>query len=391
MLGAKRLAFALLAALHFGIQARTARAEAPNPHATPVYVLSLSTDDVDDQADALTLALQSLVREAQGWSLLESPQGFQTLALALKCPPKPDTVCLQRIADQLHADHYVWGRAAHKKGVPEISAELHLWSRSTGDAEVTTSFSDNLKDANDPSLRKVASRAFGMLTGSGASGTLIVHAGSGSGSVLVDGMVKGNLRSGLARVGVGEGAHKIAVHVSGFDAKEQDATVAAGAEQDVSFSLEPASPTFHEAPDSTAQSFPVRKVLGYSAIVIGGGLLVGAGIGTYLWIKDSDQSNTDRQKIPSSVPNVCADESSTWASYARDACALSKDAEKVSIAAWALGISGAVMAGVGIVLVATDHHSSGDGHEASVTHAPGFEVLPVVGPKGGSMTVRVTF
>ena len=84
-------------------------------------MLSLWTDDADDQADALTQALRSRVRQAQGWSLLETPQSFETLAIALKCPPKPDAPCLQRIGDQLHADHYVWGTMARKKGRPARS------------------------------------------------------------------------------------------------------------------------------------------------------------------------------------------------------------------------------------------------------------------------------
>ena len=79
---------------------RTARAEAPSAKALPVYVLTISTEDSDDQADALTQSMRSRVRQAQGWSLLETPQSFETLAIALKCPPKPDQPCLQRIADQ---------------------------------------------------------------------------------------------------------------------------------------------------------------------------------------------------------------------------------------------------------------------------------------------------
>ncbi|HEY8089040.1 MAG TPA: hypothetical protein VIF09_14370, partial [Polyangiaceae bacterium] len=142
-----RLALALLAATAAGAVSHPAHAEPPSAKATPVYVLSLWTDDADDQADALTQALRSRVRQAQGWSLLETPQSFETLAIALKCPSKPDAPCLQRIGDQLHADHYVWGTMAHKKGAGEVTADVHLWSRGKGDAETNESFTDNLKDA----------------------------------------------------------------------------------------------------------------------------------------------------------------------------------------------------------------------------------------------------
>ncbi|MGD0524874.1 MAG: hypothetical protein ABSE49_07015, partial [Polyangiaceae bacterium] len=109
MTRAARVAFGLIAAAAAMGSVGTAHAEPPNARATPVYVLSIWTDDADDQADALTQALRSRVRQAQGWSLLETSQSFETLSIALKCPPKPDAACLQRIGDQLHADHYVWG------------------------------------------------------------------------------------------------------------------------------------------------------------------------------------------------------------------------------------------------------------------------------------------
>ena len=161
---------ALLAAAALGAASRPAHAEPPSAKATPVYVLSLWTDDADDQADALTQALRSRVRQAQGWSLLETPQSFETLAIALKCPPKPDAPCLQRIADQLHADHYVWGTMARKKGAGEVTADVHLWSRGKGDADANETYTDNLKDASDESLRQIAARLFGKLTGGAPPG-----------------------------------------------------------------------------------------------------------------------------------------------------------------------------------------------------------------------------
>jgi hypothetical protein len=414
-----RLGAVLLASLACGSVTGTARAEAPNQRATPVYVLSLSTDDVDDQAEALTLALRSRVREVQGWSLLESLQSFDTLALALKCPAKPDAACLQHVADQIHADHYVWGKVAHKRGAPEITAELHLWSRAKGDSQISASFGDNVKDASDPSIRQVASRAFGKLVGSDANGTLVVHAGTGSGTVFVDGTARGRLHEGVGRFDVAEGTHRIAVRVAGFDAEPQAANVTAGTEQEVSFTLtqEPPSSSSASSPsrasissssssssssassasssrstetaEVTGQS-PVKKVLGYSAVIVGGGLLVGAGVGAALWIVDSNKSSDDRQHVPASVTNVCGTASGNWASYAADACNASQDATQVSTAAWIMGISGAVIGGFGLILLATDHSSP-----PTTTHdarpAPRFDVLPIVGTRGGALNVRVTF
>src|SRR5258708_35958648 len=100
---------ALLCAFASALVASPLRAEPPNAKATPAYVLSIWTDEADDQADALTQAIRAQVRQAAEWSLLETTQSFETLAIALKCPSRPDPPCLLRIGDHLKADHYVWG------------------------------------------------------------------------------------------------------------------------------------------------------------------------------------------------------------------------------------------------------------------------------------------
>ena len=71
-----------------------------------------------------------------------------TLSLALRCPPTPNQSCLDRIGDQLHADHYVWGTMAKEKA-GEVSAELRLWSRGKPQVEASEMYSDNLKDPGD--------------------------------------------------------------------------------------------------------------------------------------------------------------------------------------------------------------------------------------------------
>jgi len=52
---------------------RTAQAEPSTAaHSLPVAVLSLDSDDAEEQADALTGALRSRIRKSQGWSLIET-------------------------------------------------------------------------------------------------------------------------------------------------------------------------------------------------------------------------------------------------------------------------------------------------------------------------------
>ncbi|HEY6463702.1 MAG TPA: PEGA domain-containing protein [Polyangiaceae bacterium] len=382
------LGVALLAALALGTAARTARAEPPNAKATPVYVLSLWTDDSDDQADALTQALRSRVRQAQGWSLLETPQSFETLSIALKCPAKPDPPCLQRIADQLHADHYMWGTMARKKGAGEVSADLHLWSRGKGDNEATEVYSDNLKDASDESLRQIAAQVFAKVTGGSVAGTLVVHAGSGGGTVLVDGTEKATLTNGVARVDLPGGSHTVTVRVQGFDASTQQASVPAGQEQEMTFSLTQAS----AAPEPAAHgTFPTRKVVAYGAIVVGAGLLVGSGVETAAWINDSNTSKSDRANVNPSINDVCASEINA---SAVDACKRSKDAVTVSTLGWVFGGAGLALVGTGIVLLVTGHGSGDSGHDAGTTarsNKPQVDVLPMVGTRSGVVDLRVTF
>jgi len=367
---------------------RAAHAEAPGAKAQPVYVLTLSTEDSDDQADALTQTLRSRVRQSQGWSLQETSQSFDTLAIALKCPPKPDAGCLQRIADQLKADHFVWGTVS-KGAAGNVKADVHLWSRGKADVEATNVYSDNLKDPADESLRTIATTLFGTLTGAGTGGTVVVHAGNGGGDVTIDGSPKGTLDGGVAKVDVPLGRHSIAVRVPGFDAPAQTTTVAVGAEQDLTFALTASATPPSEG--GTRSAFPMRKVLEYGAIVVGGGLLIVSGVETAQWINDSNQSNTDRQQVSATYTDVCAYQINH---YAQDACSKSKDAQTVSTLGWVFGGLGAAVLATGIVLLVTDHDSSTDtgaGSAAKLVQKPKLDVLPAVGPQGGSVNLSVTF
>jgi hypothetical protein len=388
MIRATRYAAALFAASALCAAPRPVFAEPPNARATPVYVLSVWTDDADDQADALTLALRSRVRQAQGWSLAETSQSFETLSIALRCPPRPDAGCLQRIGDQLHADHYVWGTLArHRQG--EVTADLHLWSRGKGDAEATEAYSDNLKDASDESLKGIAARLFGKLSGTGAAATLLVHAGTGGGAVLVDGAERGVLQGGSARIDLPAGAHTVAVRVAGFEPTSQQADLAAGSEQDLTFALTPRPPP--PSPEAEGRpGFPVRKVLGYATITAGVGLLVAGGIEGLNWLSDKNASDSDRANVPRSVTDVCVDQVNT---YAQDACKKSKDATNASTLGWIFAGSGVVVTAVGVWLVLGDHGASATPHDTAprASARPRLDVLPSVGPRAGSVDLRVTF
>jgi hypothetical protein len=382
------VALAMLAACA-GSYERPARAESPNSRAVPIYVLQVLTDDSDDQAEALTQAIRARARQARGWSLAETPQSLETLAIALKCPPKPDAPCLQRIGDQLRADHYIWGMMAKKKP-GEVTAAMHLWNRGKPEGDVTESYGENLKDPTEDGLRAVAARVFDGLTGAGsAGGTLVVHAGSAGGSVLVDGVAKGMLDDGVARVDVPEGAHSVSVRVPGFDAPALSIKIKAGAEQELSFALAASSEASAPATESTESRVPTREILGYIGLGIGVAFLTGATIEGLDWLSDKNASDNDRKSIPSTVTDVCTNPTP---GIEQDACNRSKDASTRSTLGWIFLGAGAVFAGTGVWLITSDHSSSPANPTASHRGpSPHVAVMPIVGPRAGALRLEVTF
>lgn len=323
-----RLGAPLLPVLALLLAGPSALAESAGPTAVPVYVLTIWTEDADDQAESLTQALRWSVRQTRGWSLLDSSQSFETLAIALKCPARPDPACLLRIGDQLKADHYVWGTMDRKRAPRgHVNADLHMWARDKPDAAAAQTYSDSLKDPADGALRAIASELFDKLASS--------------------------VRS------TGPSA------ASGGGATAQRA--------------ESAEPT-HE--------FPLRTAVAYSAIAIGAGLLVASGIEAALWVGDDNSSTQDRKQVPSTVTDVCADQLSL---QAQDACSKSKDAVNASTLAWVFAGGGAAFAVAGIWLLATEHPSTESRDPASASRAPRVELLPALQAKSGSLALLLKF
>ncbi|HWL86252.1 MAG TPA: hypothetical protein VNO21_10640, partial [Polyangiaceae bacterium] len=179
---------------------RPARAqEVRGPAASPVlHVLTLDSEDADDPAAALTVALRARAREKLGWKVADSSPSLAMFLAALRCPSQPDAACLQRIADQLKTDRFMYG---HVKRVikDEVSAEIHFYTRGKPDASVQEVFSDKVKEANDDYLQRMAARIVERLIGASTStGTISLQAGDGDGDVWVDGTEKTHLKKGRA-------------------------------------------------------------------------------------------------------------------------------------------------------------------------------------------------
>jgi len=376
-------AFLILTAIPRIAAAQVARSQS-------IHVLAIDSDDADEQAEALTNALRSRVRETAGWTLLETTQSLRMLTAAFQCPQRPDAACLDRIGDKLKTDQFVWGVLAKAPG-HQVTAEVHFWGRGKPDRSTRETYSDNMKDANDDSLKKVALQIFGKLLGI-SGGTLVLHASADSGTIVVDGVAKGALDHGRATLALPAGTHTIEVQASGFATAKKEVTIDPAGTSQLEIVLESSAAVAVEAPH---KPLPVRKIVGWSAIATGG-ILVAVGIGFGVsYLSDSNDLNTQRQdnytvnsKTPVADPCV-----STLANIpaAERGCMDVNAAHSAVIGEVTTLAIGGALAAVGIYLVATDHSSSDAAPPPTASVFSHVHLVPSIGPNSGSMVVLGRF
>jgi len=350
-------ALVLSALLSYAIFAWARLAGAQGKMSPAVYVLTIETEDADDQADGLTQAIRSRVRETPEWSLAESAQSFETLAIALRCPETPDARCLERIGDQLRASTYVWGTLALTRA-NEVTAEVHLWTRGAAQKTATATYSSALKDSRDPGLRAVAANLFRKLTGTPtgpapASETHAVDAPSASET--------------------SETSRAPAVE----DRKNTDAVL----------STPPADVEPHEGIRKSA----AKTAVGWTSLVAGAGLIVAATVEGLDWQSDKNVSAQDRARVPNTVRDVCA---SPVNAAARDACTQSRDAKTASVLGWVFGGAGAALVGAGVFLLVSEGPGAvahKDADRAAPLETTKIDVIPEIGARHASLGFRIGF
>src|SRR4051794_1055170 len=163
-----------------------AHADQPGAHTVPVAVLAFDSEDAEEQADAITGAVRSRIRAAQGWSLIETTQSLGMMTAAFKCPSRPPPDCQQKIAEQIKAERYIFGFVAKGPTAGSVTAEIHLYQKGKADTVLKETYADNLKDSNDDTLRKIAARIVERLGGT-AVGVIVVRSSDQTGDVVVDG------------------------------------------------------------------------------------------------------------------------------------------------------------------------------------------------------------
>jgi hypothetical protein len=372
------------------LPARRAWAQGPRP--ISIHVLGIDSDDAEDQADALTGALRSRVRVAPGLTLQETQHSLAMLTAALRCPPKPDAACLQKIGDQLHAERFVWGYVAKAPG-NQVTADIHLWTRGKADASVKETYSDNLHDQNDETLRRIATRMLERLTGTTAtSGSITVHAGSADGTVWVDGQKKRALERGSATVDASIGSHTVEVRAKGFAVAHEQVMVNAGEDASVTLHLVPEAATEGTTAEAPHHGVRPRTVLEIG--LIGAGVAAGivAGIEGFQFLQAKNDLDDARANVPSSVADVCSAPANDQASA--NACKKfnsAKDARTGSIVA---GFVGAALVIPGVVLLLTDHpheDAAPSEEKPAATTGRSLRFAPYASARGGGMDVTLTF
>jgi hypothetical protein len=260
--------------------------------ALPVAVVSIQTEDVLDQADALTTALKQALRRTPGWSLQEGEWALEVLTVSLECAEPPDAACETKMADQLKAERLLWG-TLKKKNASTVDAELHLWTRGKGSQVATISYSANLTEANDESLGQVAKDALTQLTGGTPNGKVRLRVGTLNGQVLQDGKPVGTLSGGLATVSLPPGRHVLVVRSEGV--ADMETTVEVKPLGTVDVTLTPPPPE---------KGIDIQKVLGFGTIGLGLGFAA-VGVVSSLRIQGLNEDLDPAREFVGADQDVC--------------------------------------------------------------------------------------
>jgi hypothetical protein len=275
-------------------------------------------------------------------------------------------------------------------GGKAVTLELHLWTRGKPDQSITETYSDNLKDQNDETLRKIAAKLFEKLTGAGGAvvapvggGTVLVtvHANVEEGSVLVDGLEKGKLSHGVASIEVPVGAHEIEVRSEGRNPAKQSITATAGQEANVTVELTAATAP---PPPGPSKPFPVKKVVGLSLVGLGvaaGVIGIVEGVG---FIDAQGKNDKDHNNIAyKGIKDFCKDPITMMGTT--NPCQNLKDAESSRMLELVFLGVGAALIGTGVILIITDKGAP------STEQKAGVRLVPSIGPTGGGMGLVGTF
>ena len=365
---------------------RQARADQPGAHTVPVAVLALDSDDAEDQADAISGALRSRVRAAQGWSLIETIQSLGMMTAAFKCPAHPPPECQQKIAEQIKSERYIFGFVARGPTAGQVTAEVHLYQRGKPDTVLKETYADNLKDSNDDTLRKIAARIVERLGGV-AIGVIVVKSSDATGEVIVDGEKHVPLAKGTARIELAAGSHSVEVAPTGGSSSKRNVLVAAGRETVAEFASAPIV-----EPPGPAGKTHTRKIIG--GVTMGASAVLGTiailELVNYVSLQSKGEA-ANRAASESLRRNPDASHEGKECRSFWPACkTIDGEAKTASGLAIGLGAAAAVGLGVGAFLFFTGD-SGGEKLAARAQARPAIRIVPSVGTRSGGVTLHGAF
>lgn len=381
----------------------------------PIQVLTIDSDDAEDQADALSIALRSRARTQAGWTVSDATPSLALLTAANKCPARPDAACAQKIADTLKTDRFIWG-VASKPSKGQVNVEVHLYVRGKPETVAKETFSDALKDPSDEGMKRVANRIVDRLAGTTpTTGTVLVQSSESEGNVLVDGVEKSRIEDGRATIELPAGKHTVEVRAPGYRPSRQEIDVVAGAEATIGVTLSPeprvAPPPAADADEGAqASSGSGRRIVGWALIGLG---VAAAGFGVYetaefvsLKSKNDDframhQVDGRDGRAPPSKDLVCAvgrgeSPSVAWVNgappsqgSAQASCDNHNKAFTSSVLGWVAGGVAVASLGIGTILLLTD--SPSQEKKPQTDGSPKFRLTPTYGPRNAGLDLHVTF
>jgi hypothetical protein len=339
------------------------------PNTPSVHVLEIYTDDADDQAKALTIALKSKVRASKDYALADSDKALGVYLAQFKCGDVPDSVCQTKIADNLKADRYIWGTV--RKDGNDLAVDVHLWQKGQSEVRQQVKISANLTDANDPSLQQVAEQLVNKLANFGKVGIAHLSAAQSiDGELFVDNTSQGRFTNGQAELTLPIGEHR-------FEVRAQGKVVAQGTGK-----VNPTSTVDVELV-GLAKSDQPAPVVGVVSMLKVNSLNKDSGFDAYRHSFAGDKDVCDAAKkgrvgAPgSSSPNEVVD--------------LCNSASTYKTLQFILLPVGALAAAAGVYLITTDSGESTPAPSAGATALRSLQIAPSVGKSSGSLDVRFQF
>lgn len=355
------------------------------PDALSVHVVSVKSEDALDQAEALSVALRKAVRDAEGWSLADTQQSLEFLALKMGCSEPIDAACETRIADVLKADRFVWSVIAFEGGGTDfVVGTVNFFVRGQGTKSAQLRYSANLTDATADALIEVASTALDEVTGGPPKGTLRVTSGGVAAQIFIDGEPMGALPESGGTFQLPSGEHRVVVKASGYADAEGSVTVKPATE--VALNL-----TLVEVEEETP--LDGRLIGGIAALGVGA---ASGAVGLWAALEVNNIRNdaifTDyRSRFPNTI-DVCEKAKSPDAdpvaeaarSEVLDMCDKAGTMEIVQAVMFPVA---GVAAGVGVFLLGTSSLVGGDEAEGESA----ITVEPIISPEVQAVTVRYRF